>query len=61
MILMSATKDCIWLRELLIFFKIGPTEATTTYVDNQGAEGLAVNPTFHQRSKHIRTKYHRIR
>lgn len=48
----------IWLRSLLKelnFPQEGPTEI---YVDNQSAIALAKNPAFHDRSKHIDTKYH---
>jgi hypothetical protein len=30
-------------------------------VDNQSALALAKNPVFHERSKHIRVRYHFIR
>ena len=31
------------------------------YVDNMGAMELGKNPVYHQRSKHIDTRYHYIR
>ena len=36
-------------------------EPVTLYVDNQGAIQLGKNPVYHQRSKHIDTRYHYIR
>lgn len=60
MSLSNATKECIWLRELLQGLGI-KLETTVLHIDNQGAKGLAENPICHQRSKHIRTKFHRIR
>ena len=36
-------------------------EATEIFVDNKSALALAKNPVFHDRSKHIDTRYHFIR
>ena len=36
-------------------------KATTISVDNKSAIQLAKNPTFHDRSKHIDTRYHFVR
>ena len=36
-------------------------EATTIYVDNKSAIELAKNPVYHERSKHIDTRFHYIR
>jgi len=36
-------------------------ESTKIYVDNKYAQELAKNPVFHERSKHIDTRYHFIR
>ena len=36
-------------------------EPTEIYVDNKSAIALAKNPVFHDRSKHIDTRYHYIR
>lgn len=35
--------------------------ATSIYVDNKSVIARAKNPVFHDRSKHIDTKYHYIR
>lgn len=48
------------LKELQIKGAI-PTHATLIYADNQGAIGLANNPTFQKRSKHINIRYHYAR
>ncbi|GKV31573.1 hypothetical protein SLEP1_g40251 [Rubroshorea leprosula] len=58
-LLLGARK--IWLRNLLKelhFTQEGPTEI---YVDNKSSIALAKNPQFHERSKHIDTKYHYVR
>ena len=36
-------------------------DATEIYVDNKSAIDLAKNPVYHDRSKHINTRYHFIR
>ena len=35
--------------------------STSHFVDNSSATQLAKNPKFHDRTKHINTKYHLIR
>lgn len=40
---------------------LSESEATTIFVDNKSAQALARNPVFHDRSKHIDTRYHFIR
>jgi len=36
-------------------------EATEICIDNKSAQAFAKNPIFHDRSKHIDTRYHFIR
>ncbi|XP_071738725.1 uncharacterized mitochondrial protein AtMg00810-like [Rutidosis leptorrhynchoides] len=57
----SCTCHAIWLRKLLNELKFFQKEPTEIYVDNKSAIALAKNPVFHDRSKHIDTKYHYIR
>jgi hypothetical protein len=51
----QATKEAIWLRNLLLELHGLQDKAHTTviYGDNQGAIALAQNPQFHARIKHI--------
>ncbi|KAG8097902.1 hypothetical protein GUJ93_ZPchr0013g34364 [Zizania palustris] len=60
----AATAACqgIWLSRLLEEFQ-GEEKANpfTLRIDNQSAIQLSRNPVFHDRSKHIDTKYHFIR
>jgi hypothetical protein len=57
-----AMKDILWLRRLWSFIHgTQPSKPTPLYVDNQGAIALSKNPDFRRRSKHIETKYHRLR
>ena len=56
-----ASKEAIWLRQLLadINYKIlGPT---SIYGDNQGCIALSKNPSDHARTKHMDIKYHFVR
>ncbi|KAJ7962054.1 Retrovirus-related Pol polyprotein from transposon TNT 1-94 [Quillaja saponaria] len=57
----SCTCHAIWLRRLLKELQEPQKEATQIFVDNKSALALAKNPVFHDRSKHIDTRYHFIR
>jgi hypothetical protein len=56
-----ATKEAIWLRQLMADVGCAQGEATTIMSDNQGSISLAKNPTHHSRTKHIDVQYHFIR
>ena len=56
-----ATKEAIWLRQLMADVGCTQGEATTIMCDNQGCISLAKNPTHHSRTKHIDVQYHFIR
>ncbi|KAM1156872.1 hypothetical protein EV1_027295 [Malus domestica] len=60
-----AATSCVyhtnWLRNLLKELSMPQEEPTEIYVDNKSAIALAKNPVFHDRSKHIDTRYHYIR
>ncbi|KAG6397726.1 hypothetical protein SASPL_143896 [Salvia splendens] len=51
----------VWLRSLLAELGWSQKEPTTICVDNKSAIALSKNPVFHNRSKHIDTRYHYIR
>ena len=60
MALAETTKEAVWLKRLakslgneLKFMVINE--------DNQGCISLSKNPEYHQRTKHIDTRYHYIR
>ena len=59
----QATKEAIWLRNLLAELLKSEEEpiATIIYGDNQGAIALAKNPQFHSRTKYIAIQYHYVR
>ncbi|KAK2975344.1 hypothetical protein RJ640_009698 [Escallonia rubra] len=50
----------IWLRSLLKELIFIQDESTQIYVDNKSVIALAKNLVFHDRSKHINTRYHFI-
>ena len=59
----AATAACqgIWLARHLGDLRSIATEAVELKVDNKSALALIKNPVFHDRSKHIQTRYHFIR
>jgi hypothetical protein len=60
---MAAAAACqgIWLARLLGDLRNKATESVELKVDNQSALALMKNPVFHDRSKHIRMRFHFIR
>jgi hypothetical protein len=57
----AASCQGIWLGRLLSELLDVEFEPVTLNMDNQSAIALCKNPVFHERSKHIDTKYHFIR
>jgi hypothetical protein len=57
----SAACQGIWLARLLGDLRCTPPEAVDLKVDNKSALALIRNPVFHDRSKHIQTRFHFIR
>lgn len=51
----------IWLIKLIRELSFAQDEATPILVDNKSAIALALNPVFHDRSKHIDARFHFIR
>lgn len=60
MAMTEATKEAIYLRQLLDEIGIS-TNSIRIYNDNQGAQKLVRNPIFHSRTKHIDIRHHFIR
>jgi hypothetical protein len=50
-----------WLRRLLGKLLNKEEETVKLYIDNQSAIQLIKNPVYHERSKHINTRFHYIR
>ena len=60
-----AATSCVchatWLRNLLKELSMQQEEPTSICVDNKSVIAFAKNPVFHDRSKHIDTRYHYIK
>ena len=56
-----ATREAVWLRNLLHELGLLLEQPTLINVDNQGAIDFAKSQTFHGRSKHIDIRHHFIR
>lgn len=59
--LSSATQEAVWLRRLMKDLGKTVDKSTTIYEDNQGAQELARNPKYHNRTKHIDICHHFVR
>eukprot|EP00253_Pinus_taeda_P023248 PITA_23248 len=57
----EATKEIVWLRKILEDLQVKQVQSTPLMIDNTSEIKLAKNPKFHDRTKHINTKYHLIR
>lgn len=57
----NALKEATYLNRLLSEIGICGENPILLKVDNQGAMKLAVNPVYHNRTKHIDIKYHHVR
>ena len=57
----TASTQALWLARLLGDLLGKDTRAVELRVDSKSTLALAKNPVFHERSKHIRVRYHFIR
>jgi len=59
----EAAKEAIWIRRLFseLLTIHPPSTPILLYADNQSAVQLVKNNRFHERTKHIDTKYHHVR
>ena len=57
----SAACQALWLRRVLDGLKQKQQGSTTIYCDNTSMITLSKNSLFHQKGKHIYTRYHFIR
>ena len=57
----EATKQTIWLQELLGEITSDEAAKTVVRIDKKSAIALTKNPVFHGRSKHIHKRFHFIR
>ena len=54
----SATKEAVWIRNVLLNLDHGQHNPTPIFIDNRGARILTEDPSFHQRAKHIEVQHH---
>lgn len=57
----KAAREAMWLPMLTTQLDLPPLHPTPLLCDNQAANSLAKDPTFHARAKHIDVKWHYIR
>lgn len=57
----EATKETVWMRNLLQNIGLEQSAPTVLFCDNQSAIRLVRNPEFHKRTKHIDVQFHFIR
>ena len=57
----EATKEAIWLRNILEELGLKQKKETTIFCDNQAAIALSHNPEYHSRSKHVDIEYQFLR
>ena len=57
----SASCEAVWMWKLLSDIFDLKLDATCIHCDNQSCVKLSDNPMFHDKSKHIKIKYHYIR
>jgi len=57
----EASKEALWLRQILSEFGFQEQHPTTLWCDNQSAIQLCKDPVQHQHSKHIELRMHFIR
>jgi hypothetical protein len=57
----TAATLALWLSRMLAELLGRKVDVVELKVDSKSALALAKNPVFHERSKHIRIKYHFIR
>ena len=56
----EATKEIVWLSKILEYLQEKQENSTPLLIDNTFSIKLAKNPIFHDRTKHINTKYYLI-
>jgi hypothetical protein len=63
MAICATAQEVMWLRQLLseILPRTQPMSSTVIYTDNQAAQAISKNDTFHDRTKHIDIRHHFVR
>ena len=58
---LEATKEIMWLKNLLNEMHVGTNKPTVVYEDNQACIKMAENPIISGRNKHMSTKMHQLK
>ena len=61
MALASSAEEAVWMQRLQNNLNEASVKSTLIYEDNQFTIGMAKNPQYHGRAKHIDIKFHYIR
>ena len=61
MALASAAQEAVWMQRLQNDLNEPSVKSTLINEDNQSTIGMAKNPQYHRRAKHIDIKFHYIR
>ena len=61
MALASAAQEAVWMKRLQNDLNEASAKSTLIYEDNQSTIGMAKNPQYHGRAKHIDIKFYYIR
>lgn len=56
----SICSQIVWLRGLLMELGCPQLGSTPLYADNTSAIHIAINPMFHERTKHVKVDCHSI-
>lgn len=57
----TTTCEALWVKKVLLDLKQEQNHVTSIYCDNRSTIAITKKPMFHNRTKHIDTKYHFIR
>jgi hypothetical protein len=57
----STASELIWIKQLLTDIGMSVSQPMKMYCDNQAARHIALNPVFHERTKHIEVDCYFIR
>ncbi|KRX33673.1 Copia protein, partial [Trichinella sp. T9] len=59
--LAEASRELLWLCQLLNDFGVQTLDATTLYEDNEGCIRLVESDRFRERTKHINVRFHMVK
>ena len=57
----AATNQIVWLRKMLGDLNFNQLQPTELFCDNMSSIAISKNSVFHDRTKHMKIKFHAIR